>query len=519
VHRIIDRPWLACTLVALLALVGRLALLPWCPVPQAGMHDEFSYLLASDTYAEGRVTNPSHPMWQHFETFHVLQQPTYASKYPPLPGLMMALGQRVFGTPWIGVWLAAGLMCGAICWMLQGWISPGWALLGGLLVVTRIGVLTYWMNSYWGGAVAAAGGALVLGAIPRIARERRIRDALIFAAGLVVLMNSRPYEGFVVASLASIALGWWLVQGRVSWRQVGVRIVLPVALVLAPAFTAVAYQNWRVTGDALLPPYVAHDRQYAAASLFWWGDPHAAPVYRHAELRRYWAEWQVDVIRKARHDVAGRFFAGLGSVYEFFFGLWPVLAVALIWPYRLKTREERWTAVILGIALVVTIAPLAGVLPHYAAPLAALLYLRLLQGLSRLPAWRPNGRPFGVALLTVLLVAWGAQFGYGLGKLFLYGEPVPQLAWDRAQVIGQLGRVPGEHLVVVHYSPNHLVHQEWIANGADIDRSRIVWAREMGPAADAPLLAYFHDRHAWLLDADATPPRIEPYEALPVARR
>ncbi|MDP8980169.1 MAG: hypothetical protein M3O35_06225 [Acidobacteriota bacterium] len=529
--RIAHNPWLACGLVALLALAGRMAMLPWVHVPAPAVHDEFSYLLASDTYASGRVTNPPHPMWEHFETFHVLQQPTYASKYPPLPGLMMALGQRFFGTPWVGVWLGVGLMCAATCWMLRGWISPGWAMLGGLLLATRIGFFTYWIDSYWGGAVAAAGGALVLGAMPRIARERRIRDAVIFAIGLVVLMNSRPYEGFVLAALASIALGWWLWKDHAGRRLVAVRILLPVILVITPALGAMAYQNWRVTGNALLLPYVAHDRQYAATSLFLWSHSRSAPVYRHAELRRYWAGWQVDVTEKARQDVAGQFWGRLGYLYQFFFGLWPVLAVALIWPYRLQTREERWTALILGIALVVTVAPLAGILPHYAAPLTALLYLRLLQGLSRLPAFRPSGWPVGLVLLGLVLAGWSAQLGYDFRELFLHGDKVPQLAWDRSQVIRQIDRVPGDHLVVVHFSPTHDVHQEWIANAADIDRSHIVWAREMGLGADAPLLAYYHSRHAWLLDADANPPRIQPYpgseapkvaaasEALPLAGR
>src|ERR1700681_2603783 len=199
-------------------------MLPHRHVPQPSVHDEFSYLLGAETYAAGRLTNPPHPLWEHFETFHELQQPTYMSKYPPLQGLMMALGQRLLGDPWWGVWLSTGLMCAAVCWMLQGWIAPGWALLGGLMVVANIGISNYWMNSYWGGALAATGGALVLGAAPRIARQRRIRDAVAFATGFVVLMNSRPFEGSVLALLASIALCCWLYAERVGWGVVGARV-------------------------------------------------------------------------------------------------------------------------------------------------------------------------------------------------------------------------------------------------------------------------------------------------------
>jgi hypothetical protein len=46
--------------------------------------------------------------------------------------------------------------------------------------------------------------------------------------------------------------------------------------------------------------------------------------------------------------------------------------------------------------------------------------------------------------------------------------------------------------------------------GTDIDRQKVIWARDMVADKNEELLRYFSDRRVWLLEADDVPRRLLP---------
>jgi hypothetical protein len=518
-RKLAARRGLSVVLAGLLALAVSAALTA-VRFPRPSVHDEFSYLLAADTFAHGRLSNPPHPLRRHVETFHVLMTPRYASKYPPAQGAFLALGQVLTGRPIVGAWFAVSLGCAAVCWMLQGWTRPRWALLGGCLAAIHHGVhggipgwgrVYSWSQSYWGGGPAMLGGALVVGALPRLRRCPARRDALLLGAGLAVLANSRPFEGLLVSAPVLALLAWdW--RKSPGWFR---GVVAPLVIVAGAGLLATAAVNRAATGSALRWPYALYEATYNPSPVFTLGGSRAiAPAaYRHDVMWRLFTEWAPEQVRRQRTWPGWWAYhrerlAWLGSFY-----LGPLLLTLFTLPWMIRRPALAIAALECGLVIGAHLASV-GILPHYAAPATGCFLLLVVEGLRRVAVVRSGGRRVGrwfVWLTVGLAVA-------DLGAVAFQRAAAPR-GWedDRAAIEDTLKGAGGRHLVVVRYRPDHDLHAEWVYNSAEIDAAPVVWARESGPEAARELLRYAgaNGLRVWLLDADRVPRELAPYRPPP----
>jgi hypothetical protein len=493
--------------MGLLVLFTRAALLPLEPIPKPVIYDEFGYLLQADTFASGRLTNPPHPLWPFFESIYILQQPTYNAKFPPGQGMALAAGQVLFGHAWLGVWLSAGALMAALCWALQGWLPPQWALLGAILAL-RLCVFSDWMNSYWGGAVAAIGGALALGAYPRIVRRHQPRFAWLLGLGLVILAVTRPFEGLLFAIPILVALGL---------RTRAVKTWAPLAAALAMGGALILFYNHRVTGHALLLPYVEHMRQYGYVSQFSFLPLRPEVTYRHDSIARLYYQWEFGSWSRSRtwHVFADRALDWSHNLTILCGHSIFALVLAVMLPATIRDRRMRLPLLCLSVLILGSLVEIVYFL-HYAAPAAAAVMLLLVQSFRHLRHFRLRTRPVGLFLARAvpvvgLLVILGSE-GVKIWRWDVIEQTRPDNARRDKLEAALIEKFPGRHVILVRYTSTRTPHVEWVYNRADIDRQEVVWAHDMGPQENRKLTAYFKDRLIWVMEPDRNPEEVTPYK-------
>lgn len=480
----------------------------WLRWPTPSIHDEFSYLLAADTFCEGRLTNPTHPMWRHFETMHVIHQPSYSSKYPPGQAAMLAIGQWLTGWPIAGVWLTSALAVMASYWMLSGMLAQKWAIAGGIMLLLHPGFQLHWGQSYWGGTLAFAGGSLVLGAAIRFAKRLRAIDSVCMAVGAILLAVTRPFEGLVFCLLiAAWVILRWLKQGPPPVGTLLTRVVLPQFVVLLLGAVVIASYNIAVTGQAMTMPYQLHEEQYSVCPVFLWQPLAEGKNFDHDSMAKLHDGWSIDWYNK-QQSLKGFLRTKLEFLRVTLRMLLPLpLAIPLLLCFWWKGRRLRAPLLLLTFTWLGTQMAIWNY-PHYLAPAAPVFLIALVYGLRNTNA---ATREWCLGIKPVLFLVAIQAMVFGFNVWTRSTAPTEAWCYARQAIMDELRDLPGQHLVVVKYSDEHSPHEEWVYNRADIDHAKVVWARPMAPENEQELIRYFSDHKLWLLEADDDKPKLAPY--------
>ena len=466
--------------------------------------DEFCYLLAADTYLNGRLTNPPLPEWEHFEAHHMLAQPTRMSKYPPGQSLFLAVGRFFTGNAISGVWLSVAIAAAAVCWMLQAWVPVHWACLGAVCLGLQLAT-NYWGQSYWGGAVALTGGSLVFGAAARMAKVLDWKTSFAMGTGVVILMITRPYEGLIAVFIAAAGtiysrrddLARWFSKNaylpdKTEIKDVLLQAVLPIGSVVAPALMWLAYNNLVVTGQWHTLPYKAHDAMYAACPTFLFQAAITIPTYHHSDMENYYLNWE-----RSRYLRKSRFY-GLNSsaatkvwiFLKFFVG--PLFAIPVIFAlWKFSAKGVRFAAGALMLALLAMTQTLY-LHPHYLAPFMGFSILIAVQGWRAMKRLGPMGHNLCIATVSLAIAA------PLIASATVSNPPMTR----RAEVLSTVLKTPGKHLIFVQQGPDQDCHECWIYNDAALEKASVVWSRAVDPSSDDRVCQFFRDRIVWDLYID-----------------
>jgi hypothetical protein len=497
--------------LGIVALVLALAALAYTGTPYPTFPDEFGYLLAADTFASGRLSNPTPPNWEHFEALQILVRPSYSAKTPPGQGLVLALGQVLTGWPFAGVLLVTVLVPAVSFWAFRAWTTPAWSLLGAALMLLHP-LTREWGRSFAGGNHTVVASLLVIGSLGRLLSTPSRRDGACFGLGAVALVYSRPFEAMVLVPASTGWVLWEYACAAPEWRRAARRCIVPIAAVGLVGLAFLLLHNRAVTGDPLRLPAQAFDEQYQVSPVFVWQTPRPEPAYRQPEFKAFYAGYDMEWYRYQQD--AGLAVVTRAKALTYFWTAAEGLLIALpLSALPWLVFRARRVALVTGLLVLLSGAALCIVWcqTRYFAVALPLAVLASLMAAAGVKTWAPRGGR--------LTLAWAA---YALAGLACVAVAQDAGIWKsgglenwptRQRIEAELRARPGKHVVFVKYSPAHPPGWEWVYNLANLPASRVVWVRDRTQPENEQLLARFPGRAAWSLDADGTPVRLRPTDA------
>jgi hypothetical protein len=322
--------------------------------------------------------------------------------------------------------------------------------------------------------------------------------------------------------IAIALLVWASRQKDAPLKTLLARIAVPATLTLLIGLAWLGYYFWRVTGSPLTTPYQLNMRTYGLVYFPW--DKINPIQFHHPEMQKFYrGPAVVGFYDLARHHNLTLQSLKAFVVWIFYFG--PILS--LLWIAWLFTQmRKRFRGPIdpeLGFLLLLCAATYFSNMltihigqPHYIAVATAAFYAATVLMMRDLVG-NSSGRFLARSVPAVVLILFFVRAAAPVAHF----DPRPswirtwcsrdEQKFERARILDQLQHTPGEHVVIVRDHPGHdSILDEWVFNGADINGSKVIWARDMGPN-NAELLNYFNNRTAWLVEPDDRPVKLTPY--------
>ena len=233
--------------------------------------------------------------------------------------------------------------------------------------------------------------------------------------------------------------------------------------------------------------------------------------YDNPQFEEFYNGWERENYQNTWSDVWRVSMEKVDRLRSTFFWWGAVLLLPGL-PFALRDKKVRLLVITLAIGALGVFSVIWS-FPHYAAPFTCIIVALLVQSLRHLRTIRVARWPLGRWLSRAsVLFLFAATAGYAIDRQCdpkhwtCQGDPSRQVIQDR------LSHTPGKHLILVRYEPdNHNIHDEWVYNGAEIDSAKILWARELDEKQNTKLLAYFKDRHIWLVEPDSDNTELIPY--------
>ena len=480
---------------------------PVMGMPQPIVADETSILLQSALYSSGHIA-ADYGLSPNFQSIYAIMAPKYASMYPPLRALPMFAGRSLGLGEWGGVWAFSTALVIACYLMLRRYISASIAFTVSFVIIVRLGIFSFWINSFFGAELPALGGVLAVLGVKLASEKLNYWSSAAFGLGAALLLTTRPYEGALLVTPLGVAYLIYMFRQPRDPKTIAAALMLASTPILA-GLALIVTSNITITGNWKSFAYNYYRQLYGGqpALLF---QHAAAPVSQKYGFFTHWLALESREFKESRS-----FVKLMTSELLRLFNYWNFyVGSALLIPFALGLAQLRKHAALMTAGAVLLAGLLLETWNHsiYASPIFGIVILTIGFGFDRLRQIRLRDKPVGIALArgVVIVVCLGVVYptfialrGHESGNPTPFSDVNSYCCWIHPKSLHVAiddylhHRTRSNSIVFVDSSEQAPIY-DVVYNGANLANQSVVWANS-DLTYNADVARRFPGRALWLL--------------------